>query len=156
MNTNQNQLVDAGLLPAIPPSLCAAVSRTNKLGGFLGKRQSFIQDCPAGDLNRKLKAEFPKLTAKARSAKVQDILRGAESLAWTLASLRDVALRNAGYQPIYEDGNKTGTAVSRKYVKVAAKVEPKAAVPTVSMNNPEVKALVDAAVAAAMAKMAAK
>lgn len=84
----------------------AAVWRENSAGVKVGKRLSFIQDCPAGDLTKQLKASG--LKGRALKREVRNVLAGKRTLAVAQAVAYLIGAAEQGFCPVRVDSNKAG------------------------------------------------
>jgi hypothetical protein len=86
--------------------MAAATFRKNSVGNVVGRRMSFIQDVPAGDLKASLKAQG--LKGKELKRQVKSVLAGNRSMAVASAIACIIGSAEQGFCPVRMDSNKAG------------------------------------------------
>ena len=95
---------------------------TTARGKVAGVRVTFTGDIKASELKLQLKAANPLLKGKELTRKIDDVLRGKETVAWAKHDAAVSALRSGGYIPDYMDARSKGATA--RYIKPSGDAVP--------------------------------
>lgn len=118
---NTTALVPAGVDRTNP--FANAVVRRNSNGTPMGKRLSFLQDVPAGDIRKHLKAADASLKGKALTSAVDKVLHGDTTLPWVILDATVSAARGMGFVPLVGDMNKGQTKLTLKFERATTTID---------------------------------
>jgi hypothetical protein len=114
---------------------------TTPRGKIVGVRVTFTGDIKASELKLQLNAANPLLKGKELTRKIDDVLRGKETVAWAKHDAAVSALRSGGYIPDYMDARSKGATA--RYIKPTGDAVPtkEAAIKALGLTDAQVAAL---------------